>query len=53
MTGETIVESEPTGSTAQGSLPNVGYGGRLYLMGNAGDVFMYQVAPAPDSVPAE
>ncbi|MDX1417102.1 MAG: hypothetical protein R3293_23050, partial [Candidatus Promineifilaceae bacterium] len=44
-TGETIAQSGPSGATAWGSLPNVGYGGRLYMMGNEGDVFMYQVAP--------
>ncbi len=46
MTGETIAQSGYTASTALGSLPNMGYGGRLYLMGNAGDVYMYQVMPA-------
>lgn len=45
MTGETIAAGPFTPSTALGSLPNVGYGGRLYMMGNAGDVFMYQIAP--------
>lgn len=47
-TGETIAQSDYTPSTALGSLPNVGYGGRLYLMGNAGDVFIYQVMPDTD-----
>jgi hypothetical protein len=42
MTGETLARSGYTPSTALGSLPNIGYGGRLYLMGNAGDVFIYQ-----------
>jgi hypothetical protein len=41
-TGKTIAESATNASTALGSLPNVGYGGRAYMMGNAGTVFIYQ-----------
>jgi hypothetical protein len=46
LTGETIAQSGYNASTALGSLPNLGYGGRLYMMGNAGKVFIYQVEPA-------
>jgi hypothetical protein len=42
-TGETIAESEPTPSTALGSLPNLGYTGRVYMMGNTGLVFIHKV----------
>jgi hypothetical protein len=45
-TGDTIAQSQYNPSTAQGSLPNVGYGGRLYMMGNAGSVYIYQVERA-------
>ena len=48
MTGETIAQSEFTDSFAQGSLLNVGYGGRLYAMGNFGDITIYQVTPAAE-----
>lgn len=48
MTGETVAQSVNTPSTAPGSLPNVGYGGRLYLMGNDGSVNIYQVVPEGD-----
>ena len=44
-TGKTIVESQPSPSTALGSLINVGYGGRFYTMGNDGSLFIYQVEP--------
>lgn len=44
-TGKTIAESEPSPSTAVGSLINVGYGGRFYTMGNDGSLFIYQVVP--------
>jgi hypothetical protein len=49
MTGETIAQSGYTPSTAVGSLANVGYGGRVYMMGNDGSIFMYQVMPATNS----
>jgi hypothetical protein len=41
-TGDSIASSASIPATAQGSLPNVGYGGRLYMMGNAGQLFIYQ-----------
>jgi len=44
-TGKTIAQSAFNPSTAIGSLINVGYGGRVYTMGNAGTLFIYQVAP--------
>ena len=44
-TGKTIAQSAYGPSTALGSLPNVGYGGRLYMMGNDGSIFIYQVEP--------
>jgi hypothetical protein len=44
-TGETLAESELGPSTAIGSLVNLGYGGRIYTMGNAGSVFIYRVEP--------
>jgi hypothetical protein len=44
-TGKTIAESAFNGATAQGSLPNVGYGGRLYMMGLNGALYIYQVVP--------
>jgi hypothetical protein len=49
-TGETLAESESTPSTALGSLPNLGYGGRIYMMGNAGSVFIHKVE-GPDAKP--
>jgi hypothetical protein len=52
LTGETIAQSADTASTALGSLPNVGYGGRLYMMGNDGDIFMYQVMPSGAEQPS-
>ena len=48
-TGKTIAESADNASTALGSLPNVGYGGRVYMMGNAGTVFIYQVQACKDA----
>lgn len=42
-TGETLAQSKSTASTALGSLPNLGYGGRIYMMGNAGSVFIHKV----------
>ena len=51
--GKTIAESAHNASTAQGSLPNLGYGGRLYMMGNAGTLLIYQVQACSDAtVPA-
>lgn len=47
QTGETIVRSAYNPSTALGSLPNLGYGGRVYMMGNNGSLFIYQVEEAP------
>lgn len=44
-TGETLAESTLGPSTAIGSLVNVGYGGRIYTMGNARSVFIYKVEP--------
>ncbi len=49
-TGETLAQSESTASTALGSLPNTGYGGRVYMMGNAGSVFIHQ-AVDPNAPP--
>jgi len=45
-TGVTIAQSEYNASTAQGSLVNLGYGGRIYTMGNAGSIFIYEVQSA-------
>lgn len=45
-TGDTIAQSAYNASTAQGSLANLGYGGRIYTMGNAGEIFIYQPEPA-------
>lgn len=53
-TGETLAQSESTASTALGSLPNLGYGGRVYMMGNAGSVFIHKAEDAnapPTSAP--
>ena len=44
-TGKTIAQSKENPSTALGSLANIGYGGRIYMMGNAGTLFIYQVEP--------
>lgn len=44
-TGKTLAQSDYNPSTAVGSLPNVGYGGRVYMMGNNGSLYIYQVAP--------
>ncbi len=49
MTGKTIAQSDYNPSTAVGSLPNLGYGGRVYMMGNNGSLYIYQVAPKPKS----
>ncbi len=49
LTGETIAQSAYNPSTAAGSLPNIGYGGRVYMMGNDGSIFIYQVMPATNS----
>jgi len=45
-TGATIAESGYNPSTAQGSLPNVGYGGRIYMMRNNGFPIIYLPLPA-------
>lgn len=45
-TGETLaLSSVDNPSTAPGVLVNVGYGGRVYTMGNEGSIFIYQVMP--------
>jgi hypothetical protein len=44
-TGATILRpasSAYTASTALGSLPNLGYGGLIYMMGNSGTVYFYK-----------
>jgi hypothetical protein len=44
-TGATILRPESsayTESTALGSLPNLGYGGLIYMMGNSGTVYFYK-----------
>lgn len=46
LTGETIAQSGYNASTAPGSLVNVGYGGRIYTMGNNGTIYIYQVEEA-------
>jgi hypothetical protein len=48
-TGQTIAQSKYNASTALGSLANIGYGGRVYMMGNAGTLFIYQVEPQTSS----
>ncbi len=48
-TGQTIAQSKYNASTAVGSLPNLGYGGRVYMMGNAGTLFISQVEPTTSS----
>jgi len=50
-TGKTIAQSAYNASTALGSLINLGYGGRLYTMGNQGSLFIYQVASCSDASP--
>ena len=48
-TGATILRppsSAYTPSTALGSLPNLGYGGLIYMMGNTGSIYFYQAAPS-------
>jgi hypothetical protein len=50
LTGETIAMSSlDNPSTISGSLVNVGYGGRIYTMGNAGTLMIYQVADASEA----
>jgi hypothetical protein len=52
-TGKTIAQSAYNPSTALGSLPNLGYGGRIYMMGNQGSLYIYQVVDCSNSsVPA-
>ncbi|MCX7245940.1 MAG: hypothetical protein NT054_09790 [Burkholderiales bacterium] len=44
-TGATILRPPPsayTPSTALGSLPNLGYGGLIYMMGNTGSIYFYK-----------
>ena len=44
-TGATILRppsSAYTPSTALGSLPNLGYGGLIYMMGNTGSIYFYR-----------
>jgi hypothetical protein len=41
-TGQTLAQSAYNPSTAQGSLPNIGYAGRAYLMGNDGRLYLYE-----------
>jgi hypothetical protein len=48
-TGETIAESAYNPSTIIGSLMNVGYGGRIYTMGNNGTLWIYQVQACKDA----
>ncbi|MCG3777277.1 MAG: hypothetical protein JW395_4155 [Nitrospira sp.] len=45
-TGTTIAQSQYNPATALGSLPNMGYGGRIYMMGNQGSVYIYKPVPA-------
>lgn len=44
-TGKTIAQSGYNPSTALGSLANIGYGGRVYMMGNNGTLYLYQPTP--------
>ena len=44
-TGKTLADSTPHPATTTGSLINVGYGGRIYMMGTQGSLFIFQVAP--------
>jgi hypothetical protein len=48
-TGKTIAQGPYGPSTALGSLANIGYGGRVYMMGNNGSIFIYQVEPKSSS----
>ncbi len=48
-TGRTIAQSAANPSTIIGSLINVGYGGRIYTMGNDGSLFIYQVQACKDA----
>ncbi|WP_406179040.1 hypothetical protein [Streptomyces sp. NBC_01006] len=43
-TGKTLAQGDTTPATTSGSLINIGYGGRVYMMGTQGSLFIYQVA---------
>jgi hypothetical protein len=44
-TGKTLAQSTQHPSTTTGSLINIGYGGRVYMMGTQGSLFIFQVVP--------
>lgn len=43
-TGKTLAQGDASPATTSGSLINIGYGGRVYMMGTQGSLFIYQVA---------
>ncbi|MCX5609458.1 hypothetical protein OHB39_18015 [Streptomyces sp. NBC_00047] len=49
-TGKTLAQSTPHSATTTGSLINIGYGGRVYMMGTQGSLFIFQVAPCKGGV---
>jgi hypothetical protein len=44
-TGTTLAQSDYNPSTFLGSLPNLGYGGRVYMMGYDGLIYIYEPVP--------
>ncbi|MCZ7456279.1 hypothetical protein [Streptomyces sp. WMMC940] len=49
-TGKTLAQSAAHPATTTGSLINIGYGGRVYMMGTQGSLFIFQVAPCSGGV---
>ena len=49
-TGKTLAQSASHPATTTGSLINVGYGGRVYMMGTQGSLFIFYVAPCSGGV---
>ncbi|WP_405525965.1 hypothetical protein OG426_26625 [Streptomyces canus] len=49
-TGKTLAQSDTHPATTTGSLINVGYGGRVYMMGTQGSLYIFQVAPCKGGV---
>ncbi|MFD9976743.1 hypothetical protein ACFWZR_21005 [Streptomyces sp. NPDC059017] len=49
-TGKTLAQSTEHPATTTGSLINIGYGGRVYMMGTQGSLFIFQVAPCKGGV---
>ena len=49
-TGKMLAQSTSHPATTTGSLISVGYGGRVYMMGTQGSLFIFSVAPCSGGV---